>query len=66
LGFYLTVGFVFLFTEVWADLVPKGRYMIGLLLVLFGLLRFYVAYRRFNGKRMIYRSKEEEENVSPE
>jgi hypothetical protein len=59
LGFYLTVGFVFLFTDVWADLVPKGRYLIGALLVLFGLLRFYIAYRRFSSKSLVYKAKEE-------
>jgi hypothetical protein len=59
LGFYLTVGFMFLFTEVWADLVPKGRYLIGLLLIVFGVLRFYVAYRRFDNKNIDFKEKDD-------
>jgi cytochrome c biogenesis protein CcdA len=61
LGFYLTVGFIFLFTEVWADLVPKGRYLIGILLILFGVLRFYVAYRRYMTRSHYYKTKEEKD-----
>ncbi|MCE3281112.1 MAG: hypothetical protein K0S44_3303 [Bacteroidetes bacterium] len=59
LGFYLTVGFIFLFTEVWADLVPKGRYLIGLLLIIFGILRFYIAYRRFDNKNIDFKEKDD-------
>lgn len=51
LAFYLVVGFLFLFTEVWSDLLPKARFTIGIILVLFGVLRFYVSYRRFSGKK---------------
>lgn len=50
LGFYLTIGFLFLFTDTWQDLLPKGRSMIGLVIILFGILRFYVAYRRYINK----------------
>jgi|GEM_PF-1790590 cytochrome c biogenesis protein CcdA len=51
LAFYLVVGFLFLFTEIWSDLLPKARFTIGIILVLFGILRFYVAYRRFASKK---------------
>ena len=50
LGFYLVIGFIFIFTDVWADLLPKGRFTIGIILILFGLLRFYIAYRRYINK----------------
>jgi hypothetical protein len=65
LGLYLTVGFVFLFTDVWADLVPKGRVLIGLMLVFFGALRFYIGYRRFISRKEYFKTKEEE-NVKQE
>jgi hypothetical protein len=48
--FYLIVGIVFLFSNVWADLLPKGRSIIGIVLILFGVLRFYIAYRRYKDK----------------
>lgn len=47
LAFYLTIGFTFLFTDTWIDLLPKGRNIVGIVLVLFGILRFYIAYRRY-------------------
>jgi cytochrome c biogenesis protein CcdA len=50
LTFYLTVGYMFLFTDVWADLLPKGRSIVGIILILFGILRFYVAYKRYTRK----------------
>lgn len=59
LGFYLTIGFIFLFTNIWADLLPKRRYLIGVLLVLFGALRFYVSYVRFTNKSVRLKEKEE-------
>ncbi len=49
-GFYLTIGFLFLFTDTWQDLLPKGRTIIGIVLILFGTLRFYIAYRRYINK----------------
>jgi cytochrome c biogenesis protein CcdA len=52
LAFYLTVGILFLFTDVWADLLPKGRFLIGIILILWGILRFYVAYRRYINKAL--------------
>lgn len=52
LAFYLTIAFLFLFSDVWADLIPKGRTIIGLVLLLFGSLRFYVAYRRYKNKHI--------------
>jgi cytochrome c biogenesis protein CcdA len=48
---YLIVGFLFLFTDVWSDLIPKARIVIGLVLMSFGLLRFYIAYKRYNTKK---------------
>lgn len=50
LAFYLTIGILFLFTDTWKDLLPKGRGLIGIVLVLFGVLRFYIAYRRYINK----------------
>lgn len=51
LVFYLTVGALFLFSDIWADIVPKGREIIGGALILFACLRFYTAYRRYKTKR---------------
>lgn len=47
---YFVVGFLFLFTEVWSDLLPNARNTIGIVLVLFGALRFYIAYKRYASK----------------
>lgn len=65
LAFYLTIGFLFLFTDTWIDLLPKGREIIGIILVLFGILRFYIAYRRYINKlaRLKTAVKAKEENV---
>jgi cytochrome c biogenesis protein CcdA len=52
LFFYLIVGFLFLFSDIWASILPKGRDIVGLLLVLFGGFRFYVAYRRYKRKHL--------------
>lgn len=43
---------MFLFTDTWIDLLPKGRSIIGIVLILFGTLRFYIAYRRYINKLM--------------
>ena len=48
--FYLVIAFLFLFSDIWADMIPKGRGLIGLILLLFGGFRFYVAYRRYKNK----------------
>jgi len=65
LGFYLAVGGMFLFTEIWADLLPKGRYTIGIVLILFGGIRFYIAYRRYSTKTIALKTKEgEKKNVT--
>lgn len=67
LGFYFTVGFMFLFSDVWADLFPKGRATIGLILIAFGGIRFYIAYRRYAKKHIALHTKEQEkENASAE
>jgi cytochrome c biogenesis protein CcdA len=52
LFFYLIVGFLFLFSDIWASILPKGREIVGVALVLFGAFRFYVAYRRYKRKRL--------------
>lgn len=49
-AFYFTIGILFLFTDTWIDLMPKGRSIIGIVLILFGVLRFYIAYRRYINK----------------
>lgn len=51
-AFYLLVSGVFLFTDIWADLLPKQRYIIGIILTLFGILRFFVAYKRYTKKNV--------------
>jgi cytochrome c biogenesis protein CcdA len=50
LAFYIVVGILFLFTDIWEDLLPKSRFAIGIILILFGVFRFYVAYRRYLNK----------------
>ena len=52
LAFYLVVGILFLFTDTWADLLPQSRFAIGIILILFGILRFYIAYRRYVNKNI--------------
>ncbi len=49
---YLFFGILFLFTNVWKELIPEGRTTIGTILFLFGMLRFFVAYRRYKNKKM--------------
>lgn len=44
--FYVIVGGIFLFSNTWIDFVPKGRIAIGLGLVFFAILRFFVARKR--------------------
>lgn len=67
-AFYLVIGGTFLFTETWSDLIPKGRTMIGIFLIAFGIIRFYVAYRRYINKLARLNpsplSKEPEENAN--
>lgn len=52
LVFYLFIGGLFLFTKQWADLLPKGRFITGIILTLFGIFRFYIAYRRYVTKKV--------------
>ena len=59
LVFYLVVGILFLFTDTWADLLPKSRFAIGIILILFGILRCYIGYRLYTGKAERIRQKEE-------
>jgi cytochrome c biogenesis protein CcdA len=57
LAFYLVVGGLFLFTNQWADLLPKGRYITGIILTLFGILRFYIAYKRYANRQLKIKEK---------
>jgi hypothetical protein len=50
LAFYIVIGILFLFTDKWIDMISSGRKTIGTVIVLFGLLRFYIAYRRYKKK----------------
>lgn len=52
LVFYLIVGFLFLFSDIWVNILPKGREIVGIILVLFAVLRFYIAYRRYKSKHI--------------
>lgn len=52
LVFYLIIGFLFLFSDIWAGILPKGREWVGAGLVLFAALRFYVAYIRYKRKHI--------------
>ena len=56
LAFYIVIGYLFLFTDVWADLLPKGRNTVGIVLFLFGAFRFYIAYRRYINKSIKIKS----------
>jgi hypothetical protein len=66
-AFYLVVASLFIFSNTWVDLIPKGRGMIALVLFLFGSFRFFIAFRRFNNKRLhIQSTMEIKENVAAE
>lgn len=64
LAFYLTIGFLFLFTDTWIDLLPQGRSSIGIVLILFGTLRFYIAYRRYINKLLRIKSSVKEKETA--
>lgn len=64
-AFYLTIGIIFLFTDTWVDLMPKGRSIIGIVLILFGALRFYIAYRRYINKLVRIKTSIEEKQPTP-
>jgi len=66
LAFYLGVGILFIFTDVWADLLPKSRFLIGIILILWGVLRFYVGYRRYIRKALMLQQKSKKEDVKTE
>lgn len=59
LAFYLTLGGFLLFTDEWSSMLPKGRVWVGIILIVFGGIRFYIAYRRFINKRLKIRNKTE-------
>ncbi len=48
--FYLIIGILFLFTDIWDDFLSRGKEIIGIILILFGVLRLYIAYRRYTQK----------------
>lgn len=50
-AFYLIIGLLLLFTETWSNFLEKGRIIIGLAFILFGVLRLYIAYRRYKSKQ---------------
>ncbi|MGQ0829798.1 MAG: hypothetical protein ACT4ON_15535 [Bacteroidota bacterium] len=56
LAFYLLIAFLFLFSDIWADMIPKGRIVIGSILLVFAALRFYVAYRRYEHKKQVIKN----------
>lgn len=74
--FYLVIGILFLFTETWIGFLPEGRTLIGTVLILFGVLRLYISYRRYKNKHKHIKSlssikekkqvREETENVKTE
>ena len=66
LAFYFTISFLFLFTNTWIDFIPKGRGLIGLFLLLFGIVRFYVAYRRYTQKQLSIQSLKEKKQLENE
>jgi uncharacterized membrane protein HdeD (DUF308 family) len=45
-AFYLAVGLGFLFTNMLAELVPTWRTAIGAVITGYGLLRFYMWWRK--------------------
>jgi uncharacterized membrane protein YidH (DUF202 family) len=49
-AFYLTIGILFLFTDTWSGFLPKGKEIVGLVLIIFGILRLFVSYRRYINK----------------
>lgn len=61
LGFYWVIGILFLFTNVWADLLPQGRPIVGSVLIAFGSLRFYIGYRRYINKIVAIKTKEQKQ-----
>lgn len=63
LAFYFTISFLFLFTNTWIGFIPKGRGLIGLFLLVFGIVRFYVAYRRYKQKQIAIQSLKEKRQL---
>lgn len=48
--FYLVIGILFLFTDTWINFLPQGREIIGSVLIVYSVLRLYIAYRRYKRK----------------
>ena len=52
LVFYIIVGCLFLFSDIWAGILPRGKEIVGAALLSFAALRFYIAYRRYKSKHI--------------
>jgi cytochrome c biogenesis protein CcdA len=63
--FYLVLGFLFIFTNTWSDLLPDTRFIIGISLIIFGIFRFYVSYRRFVNKKIRITLQKEKNDEKP-
>lgn len=49
-AFYLIIGFLLLFSDTWSSILIKGREIVGIALILYSILRFYIAYKRYKRK----------------
>lgn len=66
-AFYMAIGCMFLFSNIWSDFFPKGRAIIGIILILFSVMRFYIAYRRYiNKHQRIHTNKTKKDNAAVE
>ena len=66
-AFYLVIGFLFLFSDVWIEIIPDNRDVVGYILVGFGIVRFYISYSRYKKKHLkIQVLKEEQKNIQDE
>jgi hypothetical protein len=50
-AFYLAVGLGFLFTDMLAEIVPTWRVPIGAVIAGYGLVRFYLWWRKHASQR---------------
>lgn len=57
LAFYLTIGCLFMFSDLWINIIPSGRNVIGFGLVTFAVLRFYVSLTRYQSTHRKIRKK---------
>jgi TRAP-type C4-dicarboxylate transport system permease small subunit len=61
LAFYISLGCMLIFTDEWSTMLPKARIWVGIILILFGCLRFYIAYRRYVNRIIRMKMKKEPE-----